>query len=67
MLDSAVLDLEWMNDFDVKLTASQDEIKEGEAFKLTCTVPPGSDYFQQWLHPSREVKGFYLSFTPLHS
>ncbi|KAM9435321.1 platelet-derived growth factor receptor alpha isoform 1-T4 [Clarias gariepinus] len=50
-------DLEWMNDFDVELKASQDEIKEGEAFKLTCTVPPGSDYFQQWLHPSREAVG----------
>ncbi|KAB5539700.1 hypothetical protein PHYPO_G00092030 [Pangasianodon hypophthalmus] len=45
------------NDFSVKLTASQEEIKEGEAFNLTCTVPPGSLYVQKWLHPSKEAVG----------
>lgn len=43
-------------DFSVKLSASQEEIKEGEAFNLTCMVPPGPIYLQNWLHPSKEVK-----------
>ncbi|KAG7316741.1 hypothetical protein KOW79_020282 [Hemibagrus wyckioides] len=45
------------NDLSVKLTASQEEIKEGESFNLTCTVPPGSLYVQQWLHLSRQAVG----------
>ncbi|MCJ8743547.1 hypothetical protein PDJAM_G00095280 [Pangasius djambal] len=45
------------DDFSLKLTASQEEIKEGEAFNLTCMVPPGGLYVQQWLHPSKEAVG----------
>ncbi|KAF4070920.1 hypothetical protein AMELA_G00279030 [Ameiurus melas] len=44
-------------DFSVKLTASQEEIKVGEAFNLTCMVPPGALYVQEWLHLSKEAVG----------
>lgn len=47
-------------DFSVTLTVSQAEIKEGEAFNLTCTVPPGALYVQNWLHLSKEVRVFPL-------
>ncbi|KAI5090427.1 platelet-derived growth factor receptor alpha [Silurus meridionalis] len=45
------------NEFTVKLMASQKDIKEGEAFNLTCTVPPGALYVQQWLHLKKEAVG----------
>lgn len=53
-------------DFSVKLTASQEEVKEGEPFSLTCTAPPGNFYIQEWLHPSKEVREFYFPFPPMH-
>lgn len=54
-------------DFSVELTASQDEIKVGEAFNLTCTVPPGALYVQEWLHLSKEVRERYFPIPPMHS
>ncbi|XP_027001962.2 platelet-derived growth factor receptor alpha isoform X1 [Tachysurus fulvidraco] len=44
-------------DFSVNLTASPEDIKEGEALNLTCTVSPGALYVQQWVHPSRQAVG----------
>ncbi|XP_022520156.2 platelet-derived growth factor receptor alpha [Astyanax mexicanus] len=45
------------DDPDVKLRVSQQEVKEGEALNLTCETPPGFQYLQQWLHPSKQAAG----------
>ncbi|XP_030627008.1 platelet-derived growth factor receptor alpha [Chanos chanos] len=42
-------------DFNVKLRASADSIKVGQPFSLTCIVPPGPLYRQEWLHPRKQA------------
>ncbi len=37
--------------FNIKLSASMEDVKEGDAVNLTCETPPGKDFHQQWLHP----------------
>ncbi|KAL6486112.1 hypothetical protein MHYP_G00055040 [Metynnis hypsauchen] len=43
--------------FSVELSVSQQEVKEGDAFNLTCETSPGAMFFQQWLHPSKQAVG----------
>ncbi|XP_066533035.1 platelet-derived growth factor receptor alpha isoform X2 [Hoplias malabaricus] len=46
--------------FSVELSVSQHEVKEGEAFNLTCKTPVTTSeavYFQQWVHPKKQAIG----------
>lgn len=42
--------------FNIKLSASMEDVKEGEALNLTCETPPGKDFHQQWLHPQNQAR-----------
>ncbi len=42
--------------FNIKLSASMEDVKEGDAVNLTCETPPGKDFHQQWLHPQIQAR-----------
>ncbi|XP_016427418.1 platelet-derived growth factor receptor alpha-like [Sinocyclocheilus rhinocerous] len=42
--------------FNIKLSASMEDVKEGDAVNLTCETPPGKAFHQQWLHPQKQAR-----------
>ncbi|XP_076873224.1 platelet-derived growth factor receptor alpha isoform X2 [Brachyhypopomus gauderio] len=44
-------------DFSVEMKVSPEKVKEGEAFNVTCEVPSGALYLQQWVHLSKQAVG----------
>lgn len=46
---------EVVDDFDVKVKASEDMVKAGQPFTVTCTAPHGLGFEQQWLHPKKQA------------
>ncbi len=57
--------------FNIKLSASMEDVKEGDAVNLTCETPPGKDFHQQWLHPQNQARPssvfcFALSLSVLY-
>uniref|UniRef100_A0A8C2D9S9 Platelet-derived growth factor receptor alpha n=1 Tax=Cyprinus carpio TaxID=7962 RepID=A0A8C2D9S9_CYPCA len=42
--------------FNIKLSASMEDVKEGDAVSLTCETPPGKAFHQQWLHPQKQAR-----------
>lgn len=42
--------------FSIQLSASMEDLKEGDSVNLTCETPPGMAFHQQWLHPQKQAK-----------
>lgn len=49
------LDSVEVEDFDVDVRASEETVRAGQPFSITCTVPAGLDFKQQWLHPKKQA------------
>ncbi|XP_018588678.1 platelet-derived growth factor receptor alpha isoform X2 [Scleropages formosus] len=43
------------DDFHMEVRASQEAVLAGEPFNITCEVPAGAQYQQQWLHPKKQA------------
>ncbi|XP_071005721.1 platelet-derived growth factor receptor alpha [Oncorhynchus clarkii lewisi] len=50
-----VKDNKLMEDFHVEVKASEEAVRLGEPFNITCVAPPGLPYQQQWLHPMKQA------------
>ncbi|XP_072246068.1 platelet-derived growth factor receptor alpha [Leuresthes tenuis] len=46
---------EEVEDFNVEAKASEERVRAGQPFNITCIAPSGSDYQQQWLHPKKQA------------
>ncbi|XP_028300005.1 platelet-derived growth factor receptor alpha isoform X2 [Gouania willdenowi] len=44
-----------MKDFDVQVKASEESVRAGHTFNITCTAPSGSSYQQQWVHAKKQA------------
>ncbi|KAM4628758.1 platelet-derived growth factor receptor alpha [Polymixia lowei] len=44
---------EEMEDFRMEVKASEDAVRAGQPFNITCVCPPG--FLQQWLHPRKQA------------
>ncbi|KAJ3600139.1 hypothetical protein NHX12_034089 [Muraenolepis orangiensis] len=42
-------------DFHVEVRASEEAVRAGQPFTITCEVPEGPVYLQNWLHPRRQA------------
>ncbi|KAM7410383.1 hypothetical protein PAMA_001701 [Pampus argenteus] len=42
-------------DFDVDVKASEENVRAGQSFNISCTVPAGPAFQQQWLHPKKQA------------
>ncbi|XP_051951302.1 platelet-derived growth factor receptor alpha [Xyrauchen texanus] len=49
-------DADELKDFSIELRATVEDLKEGDAFNLTCETPPGHAFRQQWLHPQKQAR-----------
>ncbi|XP_051501293.1 platelet-derived growth factor receptor alpha isoform X2 [Myxocyprinus asiaticus] len=49
-------DADELKDFSIELRATMEDLKEGDAFNLTCETPPGHAFRQQWLHPQKQAR-----------
>lgn len=49
-------------DFDVDVKASEESVRAGQPFNVTCTGPPGPGFQQQWLHPKSQARCEALGF-----
>lgn len=45
-----------MEDFDVEVKASEETVRAGEPFSVTCVAPTGLGFQQQWLHPKKQAR-----------
>lgn len=43
-------------DFGVNVEASEETVRAGQPFNVTCTGPPGPGFQQQWLHPKSQAR-----------
>ncbi|XP_073712064.1 platelet-derived growth factor receptor alpha [Misgurnus anguillicaudatus] len=55
-VQSIVYNLANKTDFSIKLRANMESLSEGETLNLTCEIPPGTAFYQQWLHPITQAK-----------
>ncbi|KAI4828770.1 hypothetical protein KUCAC02_022846 [Chaenocephalus aceratus] len=46
-----------MDNFDVEVKASEETVRAGQSFNITCVAPIGLDFQQQWLHPKKQAMG----------
>ncbi|XP_036970034.1 platelet-derived growth factor receptor alpha [Acanthopagrus latus] len=46
---------EEMEDFDIEVKASEETVRAGQPFNVTCVAPPGPGFQQQWLHPKKQA------------
>lgn len=53
LLSSAPAETE---DFEVDVRASEETVRAGQPFNVTCTGPPGPGFQQQWLHPKSQAR-----------
>uniref|UniRef100_A0A6Q2XR39 receptor protein-tyrosine kinase n=1 Tax=Esox lucius TaxID=8010 RepID=A0A6Q2XR39_ESOLU len=44
-----------IEDFNVEVKASEEAVRLGESFNITCVAPLGLPYQQQWLHPRKQA------------
>nr|XP_046248139.1 platelet-derived growth factor receptor alpha [Scatophagus argus] len=44
-----------MEDFSVEVKASEETVRAGQPFNVTCVTPPGLSFQQQWLHPKKQA------------
>lgn len=44
-----------VDDFEVEILASEETVRAGQPFSITCIVPAGSDFQQQWLHLKKQA------------
>ncbi|XP_040896819.1 platelet-derived growth factor receptor alpha [Toxotes jaculatrix] len=44
-----------MEDFDVEVKASEENVRAGQPFNITCAAPAGLGFRQQWLHPKKQA------------
>ncbi|KAJ7986489.1 hypothetical protein DPEC_G00340410 [Dallia pectoralis] len=44
-----------IEDFHVEVKASEEAVRLGESFNVTCVAPRGSHFHQQWLHPRKQA------------
>ncbi|XP_030228589.1 platelet-derived growth factor receptor alpha isoform X2 [Gadus morhua] len=42
-------------DFHVEVIASEEAVRAGQPFNITCLAPEGPLYVQNWLHPTRQA------------
>ncbi|KAM3620154.1 uncharacterized protein V6R79_018966 [Siganus canaliculatus] len=42
-------------DFDVEVKASEEMVRAGQPFDITCVAPAGPGFQQQWLHPKKQA------------
>ncbi|XP_069555354.1 platelet-derived growth factor receptor alpha [Brachyistius frenatus] len=47
--------LEEVEDFRVEVKASEETVRAGQPFNVTCVAPSGSGFQQQWLHPKKQA------------
>lgn len=45
-----------MVDFDVEVKASEETVRAGQPFNVTCVAPSGLGFQQQWLHPKTQAR-----------
>lgn len=45
-----------MEDFDVEVKASEETVRAGQPFNVTCVSPTGLGFQQQWLHPKTQAR-----------
>ncbi|XP_027146144.1 platelet-derived growth factor receptor alpha isoform X2 [Larimichthys crocea] len=50
-------DLSEIEDFDVEVRASEETVRAGQPFNITCVTPTGLGFLQQWLHPKKQAVG----------
>lgn len=50
------LDLSEIEDFDVEVRASEETVRAGQPFNITCVTPTGLGFLQQWLHPKKQAR-----------
>lgn len=43
-------------DFDVEVKASEETVRAGQPFNVTCVSPTGLGFQQQWLHPKKQAR-----------
>lgn len=43
-------------DSDMEVIASEETLRAGQPFNITCIVPSGLDFQQQWLHPKKQAR-----------
>ncbi|KAG7513222.1 hypothetical protein JOB18_002009 [Solea senegalensis] len=46
---------EEMDDFNVEVKASEETVRAGQPFNITCMAPTGLGFQQQWLHPKKQA------------
>ncbi|XP_053286553.1 platelet-derived growth factor receptor alpha [Pleuronectes platessa] len=46
-----------MEDFTVEVKASEESVRAGQPFNITCIAPAGLGFQQQWLHPKKQAMG----------
>ncbi|XP_058495284.1 platelet-derived growth factor receptor alpha isoform X2 [Solea solea] len=46
---------EEMDDFNVEVKASEESVRAGQPFNITCMAPTGLGFQQQWLHPKKQA------------
>ncbi|XP_071395167.1 platelet-derived growth factor receptor alpha [Centroberyx affinis] len=46
-----------MVDFHVEVKASEETVRAGQPFNITCVAPTGLAFQQQWLHPRKQAVG----------
>ncbi|XP_068174610.1 platelet-derived growth factor receptor alpha [Antennarius striatus] len=44
-----------VQDFDVEVRASEETVRAGRPFNVTCVAPAGPAFQQQWLHPKKQA------------
>ncbi|XP_023860711.1 platelet-derived growth factor receptor alpha-like [Salvelinus sp. IW2-2015] len=44
-----------MENVHMEVKASEEAVRLGEPFNITCVAPPGLPYQQQWLHPRKQA------------
>lgn len=46
-----------VEDFTVEVKASEESVRAGQPFNITCVAPAGLGFQQQWLHPKKQAVG----------
>ncbi|XP_042339135.1 platelet-derived growth factor receptor alpha isoform X1 [Plectropomus leopardus] len=44
-----------MEDFNIEVKASEETLRAGQPFNVTCVAPTGLGFHQQWLHPKKQA------------
>ena len=59
---------EELDDFDVEVRASEESVRAGQPFNVTCVAPTGLGFQQQWLHPKKQARcsTFFFSVFKKH-